>query len=172
MPHELTWVNSKLLGLECWGAFLLPSSPVLHLALGDKIPDTSRGAHKLLPEDRFTPEYALMVECPWRLDLPNRVVTGWMDYTDGYDSPMAIGIERLYGKRIIRSAVTRPAMDLTLRFQGNYSLRIFSSTSLCHEEQDAWSLFHHRDGLLVSIGPRGQWSTDKSRVPNDWQQNR
>lgn len=169
MRQDLNEVLERLKGLECWGAYMLPDSAALHLALGHRIPDTSKGAKRLPPEDRYNPEYALWVVCPWRISTVRQVVTVWQDYTDGFESPMAKGVQSLYGRRIEAIRTTGPAWDLSVRFEGGFFLRVFAVTSPLREEQDAWSVFHHEEGHLLSVGPMGMWTTVKDRVSNLWE---
>jgi hypothetical protein len=166
---ETIWaMTERLVGLECWGCSILPGSSVLNMALGRKVPDTSRGSWKLKPEERFTPEFALFIECTWRLDTVDSVVTVWSDYGEEFDGPMYKGISLLFGRRITSVKAVPPAWDLTVEFEGGYILKAFSGTSEFREEQDAWAVFHHEDGLLVSTGPKGRWNTDKNRPSNSW----
>jgi hypothetical protein len=60
-----------------------------------------------------------------------------------------------------------PAWDLHVEFEGGYVLKVFVDTSEVTENQDAWAVFH-RDGLLLSVGPKGRWTTDPNRAHDTW----
>lgn len=159
----------RLVGCECWHCFLLPDSSVLSLAIGEKLPNPSKRAAQHRPGDprRFRPEFGLWIECAWRLDSDRAVITVWSDKGPAPNGPLAKGIEQLYGRKVTAVETCPPAWDLVVKFEGGYLLKVFVDTSEATDSQDAWALFE-RDEILLSVGPKGRWSTDPNRPSNTW----
>lgn len=168
---EVTQVVQRLVGLKCWHCFIRSGSSTLSMAFGQKLPRKSKLAASKDESDprRYEGELSLFIECTWRLDGPESIVTVWSEAdTDLEGGPISKGMREIYGRIITSVEVTRPAWDMVLHFKGGYCLRVFCDTTDLQEEQDAWSLSDYNSGLLVSVGPKGRWSTDRNLPHNTW----
>ena len=94
----------------------------------------------LSEEQRLTEaEYAVFVLCTWRLDSEDKVICGaWDDNSEG--GPMLRGLDQLIGKKLEAFSLTKPGLDLELRFAGA-SFRIFCDNVSEVDMEDNYSVF-------------------------------
>lgn len=63
----------------------------------------------------------LIAECPWRLESEDDVLCGWEDDDEAIAVNASVVIDRDVEEQLVRL----PGFDLTLRFSGGYTLRVF-----------------------------------------------
>lgn len=118
-----------MVGELCWSAQVSGVGSLVSLHIGAKLKRYQPMEHpdfKITEEERlYRGEYILYLEdCPWRIETAEAVITTWMDEsTPG--SPIETGIQQFVGQRIAQVELARPGLDLTLRFEGDLTLRIF-----------------------------------------------
>src|SRR5205823_12339067 len=94
--------------------------------------------------------YALFVDCAWRLEWNNSVIAGSED-----GEPNRGSTELLLGQTLMRAEVFAPALDMTLFFSEGVSLRFFSTRNDVSEqegESTQWRLYGPK-GYYLSVGP-------------------
>ena len=117
-------------------------------------------------EDRSWGEYALHLQCPWRIDGPGGMLTGQDDLWEhatlevppenwsfeqgeslqdarlgtllgGYDERTRSWINTVPGHLVVTHVEATEYGDLTLAFSGGYTLRVFPASS----RNELWRLF-------------------------------
>lgn len=111
-------------------------------------------------------EYALYVECPWRLETLGVVTSSWQESNEP-DGPMCRGLESIVGETVVDVQVLEPALDLVVTFSGSRLLRLFCDTTYETYYMTNWSIFGP-DQLYLAVGPRGQIDTDRSSPADHW----
>jgi hypothetical protein len=145
---------SVLQGLPCW--YVSCGGAALHtfqLALGNKVP-----RRRPLKNPKHSAEYRafegeanLLVWCAWRLDGPDGPLTSWDDSTENIETMLG----KLVGATIETVAVTPGAWDLTVRFTGNLTLRVFCDHVPPDPSFDGnWELWLSAVALIVGPGAR------------------
>ena len=87
-----------------------------------------------------------------RLDSDSEVICGaWDDNSKG--GPMLNGLDRLVGERLEAVTLTRPGLDLELRFP-SCSLRVFCDNVNEVDMEDNYSLFI--PGKVVTVAARSR----------------
>ncbi len=152
--QDLSTLVSSIQGLRCWyvscgGA----AGPTFQLALGNKVPRRTLLKNAAHPEEyrRFEGEANLLVWCDWRLDGADSPLTS------SDDSPANISSQlgKLVGTIIESVAVVAPAWDLTIRFSGNLTLRVFCDHVPGDPSFDGnWELWRQEIAVLVGPGAR------------------
>ena len=114
---------------------------------------------KLTPDEhKFRGELVLYIEdCPWRLDSHDEVLASWTD-SNAPRGPIVIEMKKLVGTRVVHVEVTHPGLDLLLRFDNGFVLRIFPDQSE-RDGGDNYSL-SVADGLTYIVGARSQLSIE------------
>jgi hypothetical protein len=129
MFDEFETAVNNMIGLTCWSAQISGVGSLLSLQIGDKIRRDKPMVHpdfKLTEEERFfRGTYILYVEdCPWRLESDESVLTTWLDDSSPRGQ-LALHIASLAGQTITHAEITRPGLDLCIRFDSGVTLRIF-----------------------------------------------
>jgi hypothetical protein len=143
----------SIVGKQCWGVTGGGAAgSVIKLSIGNKIPKLSALTNPLLSEDlrKYDGEIELMITCSWRLDSDDEVVCSWTDeHSDG--GPMLSGLDKLLGRRIKRVAVSRPAMDLCIEFEGMLILKVFCDRTNRDQDSENYVLFLPRWIYIVNV---------------------
>jgi hypothetical protein len=138
-------------GQPCWSfAAGAGTGSHLHLDFGRKIPRAVPLTNPHLdPEARANDaEFALYLECVWRLDEAAGVVCGaWDDNAAG--GPMLRGLARLPGLRVVQANVRQPGLDLDLEFEQALRLTVFCDQVNVLDEADNYSFFTPQGVLIV-----------------------
>ncbi len=156
---ELDMLRSRLetlLGQPVWSAVAGPRGDwVLSLELGEQSRRSMRLANPRLGflKQTYEGSHGLLVECPWRLDAEDRVITCAFDYLD-VDRPPGSRLGELEEQTVEAVEVRGPAADLELRLSGGLWLRSFSAEGNLRGKRANWSLWTP-DGAVV-VGPRGR----------------
>ena len=79
---------------------------------------------------------------------------------------MLIGLQSVISKVVEDVDIRKPAFDLTLRFRGDLSLRVFCDQTNS-EDDDSNYTFHTKDRIYI-VGPRGRlrFETPSGGVPH------
>ena len=149
----------------CW-AFVAGkgTGSVVELNLGRKVSRKSpvRNPHLTETQRANDSEFALFVECTWRLESKTRVICGaWDD--NSKQGAMIKGLERLVGQTIESISLTRPSLDLEVRFSNQFVLRIFCDQTNRAEMVDNYSLFLPQMIYIVGTRSRLRKEVRKSR---------
>ena len=137
---------------------------MVNLNLGRKISRKSPAENPHLPSEQRAndSEFALFVECSWRLESETQVICGaWDD--NSKQGAMRKGLERLVGQTIESISLSRPSLDLELRFSNQLVLRIFCDQTNRAEMVDNYSLFLPRTIYIVGTRSRVRKEVRKSR---------
>lgn len=98
-------------------------------------------------------EYALFVECAWRLDGPHQVICGaWDD-----NSPrgtMLSGLRGLLEHNVESYRLSEPGSDLEIRFDNGWIFRAFCDQVNEEEENDNYSVFC--PGKILIVGTKSR----------------
>jgi hypothetical protein len=150
-------------GMRCW--YVSTGGAVgstFELALGGRVP-------RLVPLNnpghsdefrRFEGEANLLVWCAWRLDGADGPLTSWNDSQTSVESQLG----KLIGNTVEGVEFLSPAGDLSLRFSGNLTLRIFADHVSPEASMDSnWELWCQDAAVLVEAG--GHIKLDKPGQP-------
>lgn len=126
----------KLVGLECWSVVGgKPHSTLATFDFGQKIARKHPLHYRQLSKEQrsFYGERSLVTcFCPWRVETPDTVIGSWTEQGDN-GAPLVNPLENLIGLTVERVELTRPALDLTLTFSNDLTLRLFCDQT---NEQD------------------------------------
>lgn len=100
-----------------------------------------------MPDGQMAGDYALAIDCPWRIDSPETGVIGWEDPEEEIVDLARVLIDSAMTEYEIR----RPGLDLILTFSNDHSLRIFPDCRAYFYEELA--------------GDRLPWQLAGSRIP-------
>jgi hypothetical protein len=157
-----------LRGKPCWSFYAGPSTGShVDFDFGRKVPRVvpMLGNRNLTDDQKFHEgEMSLFIECAWRLDSDEEVICGSTDSNEK-GGPMLIGLQSVLNRVVEDVDLRKPAFDLTLRFRGDLSLRVFcDQTNL--EDDDSNYTFHAKDRIYI-VGSRGRirFETPSGEVP-------
>ena len=106
----------------------------------------------LSPEVReHDPEYSMFIECVWRLDSRDRIVCGAWD-SNKNDGPMLAGLGEIVNHAVRVLTIDPPAMDLTMVFDNDLSLRAFCDQINVDDAVDNYSFF--TPSAVFTVGTR------------------
>lgn len=142
ITQDFEAVVARLAGIPCWSVLISGVGSLANLHFGQKI---ERAQHLVHPNFKITPEESVyegeivlyLEECPWRLDGVDAVLCTWMQDT----AKIAAELVKLRGDVVLEATVTRPAYDLTIRFESGCVLRVFPDQSN-PDEGDNYSVAH------------------------------
>lgn len=108
-----------------------------------------------LTEEQRTSEaqYAIFVECAWRLDNAQEVVCGGWD-ENHIGGPMLRGLQGLTGQRVKTFHLNQPGLDLCLEFDSGLIFRAFCDQVNEHDNADNYSVFCPEEVLIVGTKSR------------------
>ena len=161
---------SDLKSKSCWSFYAGPSTGShVDFDFGKKVPRAVPllGNPTLTHNQRFYEgEMSLFVQCAWRLDSVDAVICGSTDSNEKGGAMLA-GLQSVIGKTVEDVVIAEPSFDLTLRFRGDLSLKIFcDQTNL--EDDDPNYMLHTKDRIYV-VGPRSRIRLETpSRNPPRW----
>jgi hypothetical protein len=146
---------ARLPGLDCWNVMAGAVGSMASLDLGAKIARDQPLPYpnvKLTPEEhKFRGEVVLYLEnCPWRLDGFNDVIASWNDH-NGPKGRLVQGLRSLIGAQVRQAEISRPGLDLIVRFSSGHTLRIFPDTTE-DDDADNYSL-SAAGGQTFIVGP-------------------
>jgi hypothetical protein len=145
-----------IVGLPLWSAVTGPrGNYVLSLELGEQQRRTVRLANPKLSfvKRTFEGTHSLLVECPWRVEAPDRILVSCFE-AFAKDAPPIHEVGELID-RVVESVETGPpAWDLTLRLSGDVTLRCFSIEIARKPERNNWA-YWSPEGPVVA-GPAGR----------------
>jgi hypothetical protein len=140
----------------CWGFVAgKGTGSVVELNLGKKVSRKSavKNPHLTDEQQASDSEFALLVECTWRLESKTQVICGaWDD--NSKQGAMIKGLERLVGQTIESISLLRPSLDLELSFSNQLVLRIFCDLTNRAEMVDNYSFFLPR--MIYIVGTRSR----------------
>jgi hypothetical protein len=151
---ELDQRMDSLRGLRCWyvssgGA----AGSTFELALGNKVPRPVLLKNPTVTEEfrHFEGEANLLVWCAWRLDGVDAPLTSWDDTPANVQTHLG----HLVGAAVEAVTIVPPAWELTIRFSGNLTLRVFCDHVPPEPSFDGnWELWRSDVALLVGPGAR------------------
>jgi hypothetical protein len=133
----------QLVGQVCWGAIAgSGTGSVLNLCIGAKLIRTVPIKNPNLSDElqNYDSEYALFLDCTWRLDSKTQVLFGAWDDND-FEGTKIQGLQALIEQKIRSVSYSEPAFDLKIVFENEMVLRVFcDSTNTC-DAADNYSLF-------------------------------
>ncbi len=144
-------VLDALIGLPCTEVIAqAETGGDLLLHFGRRVPYDTASNPKLQTTDRG--EYALFVQCPWRLDDGHAILTDWTD------PPFNEAVWQPLRDRLERSSVVKVEMgclgpDLIVVFEGGVILTVFASLRPLLD--DSWFVLTP-DGSAVAATEGGQ----------------
>jgi hypothetical protein len=147
---------ADLVGKDCWGV-AAGAGTYSRIAL-------DFGAR--FPRDRLTPnefltkvvrdneaEFWLFVwTTPWRIQSRDTVIATWQDQDNkSNDGPMLDALDSLIGATVVAAHVSPPAWDITLTFDNDLTLSVFTDGSPRHDYDD-YSFATRHTVFTVSVG--------------------
>lgn len=157
MLSEFTRLVRRLIGRRCWAAIAGEStdSSVL-LEFESKLPRMVPIVNPHLSEDEryHEGEISLYIDCAWRLDSETNVLCGSTD-SPAKGGAMLAGLSRLVDREIESAQIEPPAFDLTLKFGGGPTLKVFCEETNLENDYDNYWLKVKPEGFFI-VGPRGQ----------------
>jgi hypothetical protein len=140
---EFETALKHMVGQPCWSAQTSGIGSLFSLQIGQKKQRDQPMAHpdfKISTEEGiYRGEFILYVEdCPWRIETSEKILTTWLD-DNIQDGAMNKIIQQFVGRKIGQVDVSYPGMDLTLRFEGELTLRLFPD-QIDADEGDNYSL--------------------------------
>jgi hypothetical protein len=153
-PQDVSALVNSIRGLRCWyvscgGAV----GPTFQLALGDKVPRSRPLKNPAQSEEyrQFEGEANLLVWCSWRLDANEGPLTS----SDDDDAGISTHLQRLAGATVQSVSLTSSALDLTVSFSGDLTLRIFCDHVPNSPSYDGnWELWRKEEALFIGPGAR------------------
>lgn len=142
-------------GQTLWSAVTGPrGNYVLSLELGAQQRRSMRLANPRLSflKRTFEGSHSFLIECPWRVDAPDRVLVSAFD-AFSKDAPPIHEIGELTDRVVEAVEVNPPAWDLVLRLSGGAVLRCFAVEVSRRPERNNWA-YWSPEGPVV-IGPSG-----------------
>ncbi|MDM8549321.1 hypothetical protein QUF72_04550 [Desulfobacterales bacterium HSG2] len=152
--EEFLSALKNLAGKRCWGvAAGEGTGSVVALDCGDKIPRDRplRNVHLAEDQRRYKAELSLFIWCSWRLDSDTEVICGATDPNDN-DGPMINGLMNLPDRRVESVDALLPGLDLTLRFDGPFCLRVFCDETNIEDDYENYSFF--TDSRIYTVNAR------------------
>lgn len=177
---DLTLLD-ELVGQSCWSAAAgLDREWLVVLDLGERVRRSLRLANPTLNFQQRTYEgsHAVVVEGTWRVDGPEQVIVSCLDTRQPTDRLQA-GLQELEGRTVIGVDAAGPAHDLTLRFEGDFALRVFVLEPLPQPDvsvpegqrpppppkppRSCWTVFTPSGS--VRVGPHGRLGDPRAPEP-------
>lgn len=131
----------KLVGTPCWSIITgLGTWPTLSMQFGNKVPlERPLTNDHLTEEERlFEGEYALFIECSWRIDSNSEAVTSSQD---SLENNALEKLSLLRDMKVVDIFLAKPSYDLTVFFSNGYNLKAFCDETNDIEDYDNWSIF-------------------------------
>ena len=75
-------------------------------------------------------------DCEWRLEKNSEYCIGSSDHTLGKNKNINQYLQRLIGKKLIKSSITHPFQDANFEFENGYVIKTFS----CFKSQEQWGI--------------------------------
>jgi hypothetical protein len=132
-----------LIGKECWSIIGgAGTGSNISLAFGEKVPKKRPLKNRSLTDEErnFNGEFSLYITCTWRIDSELEVACGCRE-DNSAKGPMLRGLQKLVNQRVISVCLSPPALDLSLTFENNLSLRIFCDQTSLDEDHDNYTFF-------------------------------
>jgi hypothetical protein len=151
---DLQSLVGSIRGLRCW--YVSTGGAVgstFQLALGSKVRRERPLQNPTHSEEyrQFEGEANLLVWCAWRLDGPTAPLTSW----DDAEAAVRAGLGNLIGAMVEAVEVVAPGFDLTLRFSGNWTLRVFPDHVPGDPSFDGnWELWLQQTAVFCGPGAR------------------
>lgn len=151
MIEEIRKILQLAEGNQCWHASVGGCTlPTFNLVLGEAIKRTVPIGNSSQPPlfQTHRGRYEFLIWCTWRLEQTDHVIVS----SDGKDSDIVLGIERLVGLTLTSVGVKAPAWDLDMEFSDGYKLVVFCD----HTESDPsvdgnWDALI--DNIIIYAGP-------------------
>jgi len=153
-PAALVDLIRTVVGQPLWSAIAGPQDDyVLALDLGARVRRSMRLANRDLSfvQRTYEGEYALLVECPWRVDGPERVLVSCYGLLGRKDPPISDRIGELEDRVVESVALAAPGWDLVLGLSGGVALRCFAAEVNARGKRNNWAFWG--PGGAVTIGP-------------------
>lgn len=110
------------------------------------------------PRKRVHGEWHLWVmHCSWLLSRGPELLAA----SEDRDERITLGLQRIEGARLTCITVRPPALDTTIRFNDDVSLRLFPCAT---REYEHWMLFTPDHNVLV-VGPGSRWRYQREDEP-------
>lgn len=142
-----------MVGLECWSVIGgLKDDLTLVLDMGNKQPRSLRLANRDLSFEQrtFEGEAGVLVQCPWRLESSNAIRACCYDPVTE-DQKLRSVLDELQEHRVEAVWAEPPGWDLSVRFEGGFTLRVF-----CLDERKDGNWFLWGPEGTIEVGPRSQ----------------
>jgi hypothetical protein len=121
-----------------------------------------RNPHLTMEQQLGDPEYALLVECVWRLDSKEEIICGAWDNNE-LNGSMMRGLRQLVGQELESFVLSEPSYDLILLFKDGFVFKIFCDQVRTDHEEDNYSVFFP-EGVII-IGPRSTLRQEERGEP-------
>jgi hypothetical protein len=153
---ELASRLEQLIGKRCVGFSAgAGAGSVIDLEFGLRRPRRKPLTNPFLTEEQRLgePDISLFVKCVWRLDSDREVICGaWDD--NSHDGIMLGGLNALVGKQVLSFNLDEPGLDLSLKFDNYWTLRIFCDQVNEDDGDDNYSIYSMQDILTVTTKSR------------------
>jgi hypothetical protein len=153
---ELEEALDDLIGCRCFSAISGPSVEfafVLHL--GERQRRFLRLANQRLSflQRTYEGSHTLLVECTWRIDGPNGVLSSCFDRAKP-GGPRDAALEDLVDRAVEGIELFRPGLDLDVRFEGGLVLRLFATEADEKSKRNNWT--YSCPFATATVGPRSR----------------
>ena len=157
-PLSFRTAMAELVGKECWSVIAgSGTGSIVTLNFGERIPVKRWLSNETLSSDsrRFEGEYALYIECGWRVRSPQGMICSWSS-DNAANGPMLTGLQQLEGGTTSVVEISEETYDLRVEFEDGLSLDVFCDQVDTDPEAsvDNYSLFT-TDSILI-VGPRSR----------------
>lgn len=159
MEHRIAELEDALADLVAKRCFSAISGAGVEFAfilhLGDRQRRSLRLANPRLSflQRTFEGSHTLLVECTWRVDGPEGVIASCLDEAKPA-GPRDAALEELADRVVERVEVAAPGLDLTVRFEGGYTLLCFCTEVDEKQKRSNWT--YAWPGGLATVGPRSR----------------
>lgn len=152
--EELRSAMANLANKRCWGLAVGGLAPyVVSLCIGKKIKRQIQIKNPVLPleQQMYDGEYALLVDCSWRLDSTKGVICSWVEANK---EPVSVAskLEILRDKTIESTDLSLPGMDICIHFSGSLTFRVFSDRMSSDDDSDNYILYTPEWNYVVEVG--------------------
>lgn len=159
--EEVRDIVADAIGKPCWGVLVSKQGDTVVVDLGEKLRRAIRlsNPHLSFIQRTYEGEVSFLIECPWRLEGPEGVITTSIeDERDSETRPRKL--TNIEGRILGRVAIENRGMDLVLAFDGGYELRVFSAVT--DKRKSNWTFTSPE--YRVTIGPHGRAEIESRRV--------